>query len=211
MMRGKVNQKPKREPKPARKPEAKTSSKGHGQPSLPAAAALSFLRETRGLSTWTARDMARALKITLAEANQVIAAFEMQGYVNRLHGEEWMTTFAGEIVSASTPPRYTRERIDEALSSLRDRIAETNRDAEASYRITQAVAIGDFPSDRTRSQSAEIGVALEPRKPAAISIVKKRQTEMQFLRQLRGKSALFRFRPYEPWMRARTHRDLLAD
>jgi hypothetical protein len=196
-------------PKGAVKRDAKARAKAGASASIPAAAALSFLRETRGLSTWTARDMIHALKISSAEANQVIAAFEMQGYVNRLHGDEWMTTFAGESVSASKPPRYTRDRIDEALSSLRDRIAKINRDAGAPYRITEVVAFGDFLGDRTRFQPAEIGIALEPRKPASISIVGKRQTEQEFLRQLRDRSALVQLRPYEPWMRARTHRDLL--
>lgn len=190
--------------------DAKAGARSNAMVSLPAAAAMSFLRETRGTSTWTARDMARTLKISLAEANQVIAAFEMQGYVNRLRGEEWMTTFAGESVSGSKPPRYTRKRIEDALASLRDLIAKINRDGGAPYRITEGVAFGDFLSDRTRFQPAEIGIALLPRKSSAISIVGKRQNEQQFLRQLRGKSVLIQLTPYESWMRARTHRDLLA-
>jgi hypothetical protein len=171
--------------------------------------ALSFLRETRGLSTWTARDLASSLGIRLAEARRVIAALEMQGYVHRAPSNQWMTTFAGESVSQSRPPRYTRERIEQALTTLSQRIAEINRDSGAPFRITQAIAFGDFLRERVRFQPVEVGIELEPRKPAAISIVPKHQTRQQFLRQLRGKGGVIQFRRYEAWMRARSRRNLL--
>src|SRR5579862_170194 len=40
-------------------------------PAIFAEEALSFLRETRGVTTWTARDMAEALKITVGDAKRV--------------------------------------------------------------------------------------------------------------------------------------------
>jgi hypothetical protein len=190
------------------KAEAKPAAKTHAMPAIPADEALSILRETRGVSTWTAPDMATSLKISAAEAKQVIAVLEMQGYVNQFKPDEFMTTFAGESTSGSKPPRYARERIEEALAMLRSRIAEINRASSAPFRITEAVAFGDFLSDRTRFQSVEVGIRLEPRKPAAISIVKKGATR-QFLRQLRDKVGVVQFRPYEEWMSARSHRNLL--
>jgi hypothetical protein len=185
------------------KPEARL-------PLIPADEAFSFLRETRGVSTWTARDMADSLKISLPDAKHVIAVLEMQGYVNQFKPDEFMTTFAGESISSSKPPRYTRERIEEALEALRQRIAETNRDSGAPFRVTHAVAFGDFLGDRTRFQTVEIGIQLEPRRPSAISIVKRAATRQQFLRQLREKVPIIQLRPYQDWMGARTHRNLLG-
>ena len=39
-------------------------------PRVPAAELLSFLKQTRGMQTWTEKDMAKALKIGLPEAKQ---------------------------------------------------------------------------------------------------------------------------------------------
>lgn len=220
-----------------RKHESTASSqrKGSSLPSIPAVEALSFLRETRGVSTWTARDMATSLKIRVAEVKQVIAVMEMQGYVNQFKGDEWMTTFAGETVSGSKPPRYTRERIEKALSELSARIEETNRDVSAPYKIKRAVAFGDFLSDRTRLQAAEVGISLEERilptpgahakgksavknrkpEPAECEIAPPPQrenpeTQKQFLNRLRGKGGILHVTPYEDWMAARSHRDLMG-
>jgi len=153
--------------------------------------------------------MAHSLKIGLADAKQVITVLEMQGYVNQFKLDEFTTTFAGESISGSQLPRYTGVRIDEALRTLRTRIAEINRDSGALFRITQAVAFGDFLSERTRFQPVEIGIELEPRKSAAISVIRKGATRQQFLRQLRDKVTVIQFRPYEEWMSARSHRNLL--
>lgn len=181
----------------------------HALPSIPADQALSFLRETRGISTWTARDMANSLRIGGGEAKRAIAVLEMQGYVNPFKSDQFMTTSAGESVSHSQAPRYTRDRIDRALAVLRSRIAEINRDDGAPFRITQAVAFGDFLSERTRFQPVEIGIQLQPRKPAAISIARKGATREQFLKQLRDKAAVVQFRRYQTWMSARSHQNLL--
>jgi hypothetical protein len=195
--------------KPAVRPGATPATKSHALSSIPADEALSFLRETRGVSTWTAHDMANSLKIGLAEAKQVITVLEMQGYVKQFKPDEFITTFAGESISGSQLPRFTSVRIDEALRTLRTRIAEINRDSGAPFRITQAVAFGDFLSERARFQPVQIGIELEPRKSAAISVVTKGATRQQFLRQLRDKVTVVQFRPYEEWMSARGHRNLL--
>jgi len=131
----------------------------HALPSIPADQALSFLRETRGISTWTARDMANSLRIGGGEAKRAIAVLEMQGYVNPFKSDQFMTTSAGESVSHSQAPRYTRDRIDRALAVLRSRIAEINRDDALStcrnrHSASAAKACSDFHSQKGRYQRA---------------------------------------------------------
>jgi hypothetical protein len=189
------------------KPAAGTSALG----SMPAAAALSFLRETRGLSTWTTGDMANSLKISIADAKQVISILELQGYVKRSGSSEWMTTLAGESVSGSKTPRYTPARIEKALADLRSRIAEINRDSRAPYKVSAAVAFGDFLSDRSRVQTPEVGVHLTRRNSDQEDpqSAEERKAQQQFMQQLQGRGRIVRVRPYENWMSARTHRKLL--
>jgi hypothetical protein len=177
-------------------------------PSIPAEEALSFLRETRGVTTWTARDMAGSLKIGVADAKRVIPILELQGYVKPAGANEWMTTLSGEDVSGSKPPRFTRERVAQALDDLRRRIGEINRDSKAPYKITEAVAFGDFMSDRPRVQAAEVGIRLEWRAIGADRAGDGVQ-QRDFFRQLHVKGGVIQVRPYEPWMRERTHRSLL--
>jgi hypothetical protein len=78
-------------PKTARKPKSTNDRPSRAQPannvSTPAAALLSFLnlfsflKETRGMTSWTARDLAKSLKISPTAAKQALAILEMQGYV----------------------------------------------------------------------------------------------------------------------------------
>ncbi|HEY6442547.1 MAG TPA: hypothetical protein VIY66_04330 [Candidatus Acidoferrales bacterium] len=177
-------------------------------PAIPAEEALSFLRETRGVTTWTVRDMADALKIGVADAKRVIPILELQGYVKPAGANEWMTTLSGEDVSGSKPPRFTRERVAQALDDLRGRIADINRDSKSPYKITEAVAFGDFLSDRPRVQSAEAGIRLERRGTGADDAWSGVQ-QRDFLRQLHARGGVIQVRPYEPWMRERRHRNLL--
>jgi len=64
-----------------------------------------------------------------------------------------MTTPAAESVSGAKPPRFTRESVEQAVESLRERIKQVNRDSKATFKITDAVAFGDFLSDRPRVQA----------------------------------------------------------
>jgi hypothetical protein len=52
--------------------------KGAISATTPVAAALSFLKDTRGMTTWTTRLMAETLKINTKEAKQIIAILELQ-------------------------------------------------------------------------------------------------------------------------------------
>jgi hypothetical protein len=200
-------------------------------PSIPAEAALSFLKDTKGALTWTARDLADTLTIDRSEAEQILAFLQAQGYVqpNRrgeqahqrqpAHGtNDWITTPAGETVSGAKPPRFTHESIEQALAALKERIKQSNKDPQAPFRITDAIAFGDFLlPDRARAQSAEVGIRLkraEDLRRGAASATEPRsasdaQAERKFLRDLRAKSALLNLRPYADWMRHRTHRALV--
>ncbi len=188
-------------------------------PSLPAEAALSFLKDTKGTLTWSARDLADTLKISHREAQHALAFLQAQGYVQNAHqkgsargADQWITTPAGETVSAAKPPRFSRESVEQALSALKERIKGSNKNPQELFRITDAVAFGDFLlPDRSRVQSADVGVRLARRgassnEPRSASDA---QAEHKFLRALRAKSALLTLRPYAAWMRHRSHRDLL--
>ncbi len=116
-------------------------------PSLPAEAALSFLKDTKGTLTWSARDLSESLKINRREAQQALALLQAQGYVQPAHqkgsargADQWSTTPAGETVSGGKPPRFSRERVEQALATLKNRIKQSNKDPHASFRITDAVA-----------------------------------------------------------------------
>jgi hypothetical protein len=168
------------------------------------------LKETKGLLTWTPGDLAKSLKISVAEGKQVLAALEMQGYVKPHGRDEWLTTLAGETVSGAKTPRFTPESIEEALAALRSRIKLVNQDSKAPYKITAAAAFGDFLSGQARAQAADVGIQLIRRKSEGGEHSKKEQVaRLAFLKELRGKTQMLNVRPYEEWMGSRTHRSLL--
>jgi DNA-binding transcriptional regulator YhcF (GntR family) len=182
-------------------------------PSVPAEAALSFLKDTKGALAWSVRDLANTLKLNRREADQVMALLAAQGYVQRASGtDEWMTTPAGESVSGAKPPRFTRESVEQAVESLKEQIRQVNKDSQAAFKITDAVAFGDFLlSNRTRVQAAELGIGLTPRGEAASEArsASAPRLELQFLRQVRGRTALLHVRSYAEWMSKRSHLNLL--
>ena len=198
----------------ARKPRPKQAHlfpKPAEQTSLPAAALFSFLKETRGITSWTTSDLAKTLNLSPAAARDALAILEMQGYVKPTAvKDEWTTTPAGEAVSGSKPPRYSPETIERSLAALADHLKLVNQDSSAEYKITDAVAFGDFLSRRARVQAADIGIKLEPRNRAASDNSASEQSRQEaFLRQLRGKTPLLNLQPYAEWMSARRHRNLL--
>jgi hypothetical protein len=168
------------------------------------------LKQTHG--PWTERNLAKALKVSSAEAKQAIAAMQLQGYAEPIaRTQKWRTTEQGVTVSGAKAARFTREAVEQALSALRDRIQAINNDKKAEYTISEAVAFGDFLSEQPRVQAADVGVRLTPGKPdsqGAASAVE-HKAEEAFLKQLRGRSAALHIQPYEDWMSARSHRKLL--
>ena len=185
---------------------------------IPAEAAMSFLRDTKGLLTWSLRDMSQTLNISSEEAERVVALLEIQGYVQpEAHKSgEWLTTSSGETVSGAKTPRFDRASVEAALTSLKQRIEAMNSDRAAKFQVAGAVAVGDFlAKDRARVQAADVGIELlrkdsertsddivEP-----LSAVEARE-EQQFLRELRGRSALINLKKYSEWMGTRTHQKL---
>lgn len=161
---------------------------------------------------WTERDLAKSLNIAIIEARQALAVMQLEGYVAPAReAGRWRTTPQGELVSGSKPPRFAREGVEKALSELAERVRKTNDDPNASYRITDAVAFGDFLNGGPKSQSADVGVRLVLRdhSPGDAESARDKAAESAFLRNLRGKTPLVHLVPYEPWMSPRSHRNLL--
>ncbi len=181
--------------------------------SIPAEAALSFLKDTKGAVTWTVLELAHTLNITRVDAGRVIALLEAQGYVQPAHvNGEWMTTPSGETVSNAKAPRFDRDSVESALAALQERIKQVNKDAKAAFKVTAAVAFGDFlVKDRTRIQAADVGVRLSRRGDRASDLqsASDAREERAFLRQLRGRTALLALRPYADWMKNRSNMNLL--
>jgi hypothetical protein len=178
-------------------------------PDIPLDAILSFLKDTRGAVNWSATSLKDCLQMTSKQAQQILAILEMQGYVAR-EGNEWLTTAAGENISKSKMPQFSRESVHKALETLKERIDAVNRDKRCDFKVTAAVAFGDFLTGRAQVQAAQVGVQLMRRDPAGNPDDgdKKR---LAFLNALRRKSRLFSLETYRPWMVRRSHRRLLED
>jgi hypothetical protein len=106
---------------------------------------------------------------------------------------------------------YTPERVAKALAGLKDRIAAARKDFKAPFKITAAVAFGDFLSDRPRVQAPDVGIELVKRKsdPGARTSATESKSRLAFLKQLRGKNTPLNVRPYQEWMSKRSHQNLL--
>jgi hypothetical protein len=181
-------------------------------PSVPTAAVMSFLKDTRGSLTWTARDLAETLGIAVAEAATVLTIMEMQGYVKPMHGgKEWLTTPAGETVSGSKLPHFTRERIETALSALKQRIVAARKDFKSPFKISAAVAFGDFLGDRPRVQAPDVGIEFARRKTdeSARGSATENKERLAFLKQLKAKNTPLNLQAYQEWMSKRSHLKLL--
>ena len=118
-------------------------------PPIPAEAALSYLKDTKGALKWSVRDLADTLKISRRDAEQVIALLAAQGYVQSATGtDEWMTTPAGESVSGAKPPRFTREIVERAAESLKERIKQVNKDSKGRIQNQRRRGLWRFPFER---------------------------------------------------------------
>lgn len=178
-------------------------------PSMPPAAVMSFLKETRGEASWSTQDLAKSLNVSAAAAKQVLPFLQAQGYIEATDDGVWLTTASGDTVAGSKPPRFTVEGVEAALTALAERIKAANQDGSARFRITKAVAFGDFLAGRPRVQAADVGVQLSARESAEMGSAVEKAAEREFLKQLKGKSLMLNIRPYEDWMGSRTHRKLL--
>jgi hypothetical protein len=200
---------------PPKSPAPARSSVAHA--TIPAEAALSFVRDTKGSVSWSLRDLSQTLNISREEAERVLILLQLQGYVQAARKSgEWLTTPSGDTVSGAKTPRFDRETVEGALTSLKQRIHDTNQDRAAKFEITRAVAFGDFVAkDRVRVQTAEVGIELtrknkerNPDELASLHSAAEAREERLFLRQLRGRSALINLKPFAEWMGIRTHQKI---
>jgi hypothetical protein len=193
-------------------PSKKSKSERELMPPVTAAAVMSFLKDTRVLVSWTSRDLAETLGVASAEAAKVITIMEMQGYVKPAQsGREWFTTGEGQTVSGSKLPHLTIERVEKALAALKERSAAVRKDFNAPFKISKAVAFGDFLSERARVQAADVGIELAKRRahePETHSATEQKE-RLAFLKHLRGKNAPLKVQAYQEWMSKRTHRKLV--
>ena len=181
---------------------------------------MSFLKETRGLLIWTIKDLQKSLLIGAAQAREVIAAFELQGYIKQAENpHEWLTTIHGETISGSKAPRFNREAVEKSLAALRERIKFINKDARSPYKIAQAVAFGDFLHGAAQAQAVDVGILLEGRDSSAKHAGAGKRDNAEkgirekdrgaFLKDLRARDLKVSLLPYEPWMSERSHLNLL--
>lgn len=133
--------------------------------------------------------------------------FSSTGYIEPAgHTGKWRVSEQGKLVSGAKSPRFTRKSIEDALAGLRDRMRAVNDDPDAAYRLTDAVAFGDFLGEASRVQAPEVGIRLIPKSDtSAMPSAKQHAAELNFLKQLRGKTALLHVVPYEDWMSSRSH------
>lgn len=202
-------------PRPEEIREVKRKQRGAATP--PIEQVMSFLKDTRGALTWTTATMANELGIGIPEAKRVLAVMQLQGYVKHNAAlDQWMTTLAGETVSGSKKPRFTLENVEQALEDLRERIKSANKDAAAEFKVSDAVAYGDFLEDSVghgaRVQAADVGIELVRRKVGAgggQGPAREHEARKAFLKELRGSATMLHLREYAEWMSARPHRKLL--
>ena len=185
----------------------KTETAGLNLPDIPLDALLSFLKDTRGAVDWSVKELREWLKLDARQAEQLLAILEMQGYVAR-EGDRWLTTAAGESISKSKKPQFSFASVTDALNTLKDRIEVLNRDKRAEFKITKAVAFGDFLAERGQVQAADVGVEVSRRRPLSGSSEEADEKRRAFMNDLRRKSRLFTLQTYRPWMSQRPHRNL---
>jgi hypothetical protein len=191
---------------------ASRKSSSTNQAGLPAAEVVSFLRDTRSSVTWSEKEFSSALNLTSEQVKQTLPVLQLAGYIEPLGHGKWRTTEQGELLGGGKTPRFTRDSVEQALSGFKERIHTINAEESAPYRITRAVAFGDFLGDRVRVQAVTVGIELNGRSGAAgddRSTAAARREEDAFLKQLNGKSTILRLQRYESWMSHRSHRDLL--
>ena len=186
----------------------RTNEPGLSLPDIPLDAVLSFLKDTRGAVNWGAKDLKDCIKLDLNQTQQILAILEMQGYI-AAEGDQWLTTAAGESVSRSKKPQFSLDNVTKTIDALRDRIEVVNQDKRSEFKITKAVAFGDFLSGRVQVQAADVGIELSRRDLLSGDPDEVKRKRHEFMDSLRRKSRLFSVQTYRPWMSQRTHRNLL--
>ena len=177
-------------------------------PSIPIAAVFSFLKDMRGRLRWSEQDLIATLKVTRTDASKILMLLQMQGYVQKTESGEWLTTASGESVSGSKSPRFKPANIEQALSALSARLTDINGEAHSRFKISKAIAFGDFLCGQAKCQAADIGIELRRRVPGK---GRDKTEERDFLKQIAAKNRLLHLQPHEEWMSQRSHRRVLAE
>jgi hypothetical protein len=184
-------------------------AKAGQMPPVSIAAALSFLKETKGALTWTTQEFARGVGIKVAEAAPALTLLQLQGYIKAGEGKnEWMTSVDGDAVSGAASPRFSVKTVKQALEDLRGRMVAVNKDAKSEFRVGRAVAFGDFLSDRAQVQAADVGIDLARRNARGAKRISKAD-ERTFLKTLRAGKQMIRLLRFEPWMLDRAHQRIV--
>lgn len=138
--------------------ESLPSDHGASSQPMPAAELLRFLKQPRGIHTWTEKDLAKALKIGLSEAKDATVVLQLQGYIERVRVTgKWRITQQCDLVSGIKPARFTQQSVEQALNELRGRIQAVNEDPNADYKTTDVVAFAGFLGEAARVQSHQRG------------------------------------------------------
>ena len=156
--------------------------------------------------TWTADQLVATLNVSELDANEILTVLQAQGYIVKTESGEWSTTASGQAVSGSRQPRLQCHGVDGAVSALFDRIAAINRDSNSEFRVTEAVAYGDFLLGRKNCQAADVGIELMRLRASA-----GKGNSNDFLQHLGGKSLFLNIQPHQKWMSDRAHRRLLIN
>jgi hypothetical protein len=95
--------------------------------------------------------------------------------------------------------------IVQGLTALRTRIKCNNADRQATFRVTEAVAFGDFMLKRPLAHAADVGIALTKngRSPTP------RAAESALFKHFCGRQDFLHLTHYQPWISARLHQSLI--
>jgi hypothetical protein len=172
-----------------------------------APAVVSFLKEFSAAPPWTAEDMARALNIAEPEAKAAIPILQAAGYIEpAATGGRWIATEQAGAVSGAKQTRFARSSVEKSIAGLLDRVREWNAAHRSGMTVARVIVFGDHLSDRDRLQAAEIGVEFAH---GVEDGAEEKDAEREAVKGLKARSAMLNLNVLEPWMAARSHRDLL--
>lgn len=91
---------------------------------------------------------------------QLTAMLEVLACAEAVPGKknQWRNTQAGNTASSAKPPHFKREKVLEALESLKQRVQEMNADPKSPFRADQLITFGDFLNDQPKVQAADVGI-----------------------------------------------------
>jgi hypothetical protein len=137
-------------------------------PSLPAAAILTFLRQSADREAWTAADLARMLGVSPTEAEQAIAIMAVAGYIEPVAKPSgvWRNTVVGNTVAGVPRAKpVARKTAEKNLEAFVGRVREVNADPRFLYRVEQAVVFGPSAITNEPVRTIDVALRLMPKEP----------------------------------------------